>query len=515
MNTPRIIYDSNQYMRQVLVGFNLYNSNWEKVSLKEVHINRVIVSDSGIEKRVEFYVSNEYENEMDDFTKEWYGLSDTEETHVIAAFSCTSEPNVWHQMNLFFDVFFYGMVNHASNKEIIFTTYLHRDDNYILLEENGKKIETVDYASLVQKEENINEEEKEFVETIMKEQLSPSYFLTEKEYKDIKKELDKEKKQKEKTGLFQKKKEEPKKEAIQVGENEFVNPKSLKIQKGSLNPEYELNNIIGLENVKEDIREMRRYLQFKNSRQQRGVLTSDDNGTMHMCFMGRPGTGKTTIARIMTGILFEMKYIKENKCIEVNGLDLKGGYVGQTGIITKKITDMARGGVLFIDEAYSLCEDKNNSFGKEAISVLLKEMEDNRGDLIVIFAGYEDDINRFLDTNVGFRSRINKYFKFEDYTTIELGRIFTNILKKMHLKITGEGLEKCIDLFKTAKQHANFSNGRFARNLSEQIEEVHILNVVKETGTNRILNTSDFERMDTITIQDIPDIVAEKMLYGM
>ena len=246
-------------------------------------------------------------------------------------------------------------------------------------------------------------------------------------------------------------------------------------------------------------------LEYEKNRQTRGI-ESHDSASMHMCFMGHPGTGKTTIARIMTGILYSMKYIKENQCIEISGLDLMGGYVGQTAIITKQIVDKARGGILFIDEAYALCEDKGNSFGKEAVSVLLKEMEDNRSDLVVIFAGYEDDMNQFLNINPGFRSRINKYFDFVDYTTIELSQIFLNYIRKMHLKISEEALTKCVELFNEARKHPKFSNGRFVRNLVEQIEEYHILNTVEE---------KEYSRLDLITADDVPQVLIDKMLYGM
>ena len=222
--------------------------------------------------------------------------------------------------------------------------------------------------------------------------------------------------------------------------------------------------------------------------------------------MGNPGTGRPTIARIMTGILYNMRYIKENKCIEVNGLDLKGGYVGQSAIITKQIIDMAKGGILFIDEAYALCESRDNSYGKEAVSVLLKEMEDNRDDLIVIFAGYEDDLDKFLNVNPGFRSRVYKYFDFVDYSTLELTQILVSMLKKIHLKINQEALLDCAELFIEAKKHPNFSNGRFVRNLVEQMEEFHILNIT---------DYNDLERMDTVILEDIPTTLKEKLLYGM
>jgi AAA+ superfamily predicted ATPase len=399
----------------------------------------------------------------------------------------------------------------TSNGNKIYTSLLDLQ-GYITL--NGKRYTDTYYHQLVKSTSQIEPQLLQFVDETIVKQQSPQYFsvnvLTRDEIKPKKKEKSSDKPSVAHgmfNSMFGVKKKEPVKqiETVQNGEGQFVNPKSLKIHKGSSNPEKELENIVGLDNIKKDILKLKYMLEYEKSRKTRGIETNN-KASLHMCFMGHPGTGKTTVARIMTGILYNLNYIKENKCVEINGLDLKGGYIGQSAIITKQIIDKAKGGILFIDEAYALCENKNNSFGKEAISVLLKEMEDNRDDLIVIFAGYEDDMNKFLNVNQGFRSRINKYFDFVDYTELELAQIFISMLRKIHLKINKDAFMKCINLFYEAKKHPNFSNGRFIRNLVEQIEEYHILNIT---------DFNDDVRMDTILIEDIPDKLMDKMLYGM
>lgn len=285
-------------------------------------------------------------------------------------------------------------------------------------------------------------------------------------------------------------------------ENDVFNAKSLKVIKGSADPMGELSRIVGLQSVKEMIEKLKYRLEFDKERAARG-FQSEFVSNLHMCFLGNPGTGKTTIARIMTGILHETGAIRENKCVEVNALEMIGGFIGQTGIITAGIIREAMGGVLFIDEAYAL---KDSGMGNEAISVLLKEMEDNRGDLTVIFAGYEREINEFLNMNEGFRSRINHFFRFEDYSTVELGQILLGMLKKAHLKITEAALYQCLSLFNEAKNAPNFSNGRFVRNLFEQLEESHILHVYGD---------SDDARMDTVTREDIDEKLKRRVLSGI
>jgi AAA+ superfamily predicted ATPase len=497
-----ILFDSIKYLRKIPVIFSVIDENQNTIAQETLKLNRLIIFQTKFYRRIllqtpESDVSNTIQNLQDKMieNKSNYISIVSKPQGINSADAVVCFVN--NMFNVFSEVI-------TKSSERVFTTLLE-DNMFIVV--NETKIKDGIYEEYVTQKTTLSQEEMDFITDTIICQETSDWFPSKKEFIETQKKLNKEKKsieKKEKGSFLFPKKKENTEVAITTETGEYINPKSLKIHRGSINPDYELNNIIGLDNIKKDIHKMRCMLEYEKDRKQRGIETSSDT-TLHMCFMGHPGTGKTTIARIMTGILFSMGYIKNNQCIEISGLDLQGGYVGQTAIITKQIVDMAKGGILFIDEAYALCENKDNSYGAEAVSVLLKEMEDNRGDLIVIFAGYEDDMNKFLNVNPGFRSRINKYFQFTDYTTIELGKIFLNYTKQLHLKVNQEVFTKCIELFKEAKKHPNFSNGRFVRNLTEKIEEEHILNTVN----------ADDKRMDIITIDDLPDTVIESLLYGM
>ena len=295
------------------------------------------------------------------------------------------------------------------------------------------------------------EEEKIFLSTLLERQKAEHYFndqnvFVETEYRRVQKAL------------------EP---ASEIKSN-------LKINSGSINPFEDLERCVGLEKVKLEVERLVAFLKYKT---ENNVKSSGES--LHMCFYGNPGTGKTTVARIMAGILFKLGFISENKCVEINGLELKGSNVGQTSVITKETIDIAKGGVLFIDEAYTLFDEDEEDFGKEAINMLLKEMEDNRANLIVILAGYYGPMQRLLDSNVGFRSRVKHYFDFEDYNEKELTEIFMNNLKNRHFFVDAEAIEKIFVAFKNARLKKNFGNGRYVENFLTKLEEEHILNVEK------------------------------------
>lgn len=213
---------------------------------------------------------------------------------------------------------------------------------------------------------------------------------------------------------------------------------------------------------------------------------------MHMCFLGNPGTGKTTVARELTQMFYDLGYIKYNECVEVNAQNIKGGYVGQTATITRAIIKHAKGRILFIDEAYALYDDYENGYGKEAVAVLLKEMEDNRNDFIVIFAGYHKEMQKFLDMNEGLRSRINRYIEFPDFTKKELCAIFSRQLANKGMYCNDAALRKFFDKIKILKKADNFSNARCVRNIVEKIIEEHAYNYMSNpVGSKYMITEND------------------------
>ena len=284
-------------------------------------------------------------------------------------------------------------------------------------------------------------------------------------------------------------------------EKKIFNPETLKIIDGADDPNKEINQLIGLTQIKTEIKKLNAKIQYQIIRNSRNIFDID-NANMHMCFYGNPGTGKTTVARIMTGVLYNMGYIKKNKCIEINANELKGAEIGQTAIKTKIILRNAKNKVLFIDEAYAL-NDNKDGFGKEAVDTIIKEMEDNKSNMIIIFAGYKKEMQDFIKMNEGLKSRINRYIEFENYNTIELVKIFTHLLEQHNLDITTEALIKSMILFKKMSFQENFSNGRFIRNFFEEIEEEHAINTENDTD-KKILNT--------ITIDDINEDLLENFI---
>ena len=169
-----------------------------------------------------------------------------------------------------------------------------------------------------------------------------------------------------------------------------------------------MHHLVGIENVKQKVQEFIDLAQLNKKREEQGQRNADF--TLHSLFLGNPGTGKTTVARIIGNVLYEKGVIRGNRCVEVSRSDLVAGFVGQTAIKTREVLESALGGVLFIDEAYTLSSGGNNDFGQEAINEILKFMEDHRRDIAIIFAGYSDEMKEFLSTNSGLVSRIPNTF---------------------------------------------------------------------------------------------------------
>lgn len=227
------------------------------------------------------------------------------------------------------------------------------------------------------------------------------------------------------------------------------------------NNEKKLEELVGLEDVKKNIKKIKAY----------AVSNKDSSElNLHMCFMGNPGTGKTEVARIIAGILYENGILPVNKVIETDRSGLVAGYVGQTAIKTSCVIDEAMGGVLFIDEAYSLVQgDTGNDYGDEAVSTLIKAMEDHRGDFCVIFAGYKNEMQKMIATNPGFQSRIQFNVDFPDYDRSELGQIADIMLKNKGYIISSAAKSKILDITDYMRKEPNFANARAMRNIIEQV----------------------------------------------
>ncbi|MCX7999787.1 MAG: AAA family ATPase, partial [Leptospiraceae bacterium] len=231
----------------------------------------------------------------------------------------------------------------------------------------------------------------------------------------------------------------------------------------------ELNSLVGLEKVKSEIQNLINVLKIEKIRKEKGLGVLEKS--LHMVFTGNPGTGKTTVARILAKIFKTLGILNKGHLVETDRTGLVAGYVGQTAIKTTELCKQALDGVLFIDEAYSLSEGGENDFGKEAINTLLKFMEDNRTRLIVIVAGYTQNMEKFISKNPGLKSRFNIFIHFEDYTPEQLLEIFEKMTKKMKLTLTQEAKDVLIEIFQKEyeKRDEKFGNARFARNLFEKV----------------------------------------------
>jgi SpoVK/Ycf46/Vps4 family AAA+-type ATPase len=234
----------------------------------------------------------------------------------------------------------------------------------------------------------------------------------------------------------------------------------------------ELESFTGMDGIKRDVRSLINLLKIQKQRESQGL--SVVKPSLHMVFTGPPGTGKTTVARIMGRVFKALGVLKTGQIIEIDRSGLVAGYVGQTAIKVDEVVQKAQDGILFIDEAYTLSpSDGQDSFGQEAIDTLLKRMEDNRDSLVVIVAGYEEEMQRFIESNPGFKSRFNKYISFDDYKPEELIEIFVSIVKK-NKYIANEELilllhSKFSELYNARTK--SFGNGRVVRNLFEKIVE--------------------------------------------
>lgn len=232
----------------------------------------------------------------------------------------------------------------------------------------------------------------------------------------------------------------------------------------------ELDGYIGLENVKKEVRSLINIAQVYQKRRENGLPTADMS--LHMVFSGNPGTGKTMIARLMARVYHSLGILSGGQLVEVDRSGLVAGYVGQTAIKTSKVLEKATGGVLFVDEAYTLTAGgSENDFGQEAVDTILKAMEDNRDDLIVIVAGYTELMHDFIESNPGLRSRFNRYLEFTDYSPEEMLEIFRGNCKKSCYEPEEAALETLLSYFEkmTAAHRRTFGNARGVRNVFERV----------------------------------------------
>lgn len=262
--------------------------------------------------------------------------------------------------------------------------------------------------------------------------------------------------------------------------------------------ESALAKVIGLDEVKEYVRSLNARLRIQEARRDMG-LKVDETQSMHMVFMGNPGTGKTMIARIIAEILFHIGIIRTNKLIETDRSGLVAGYVGQTALKTAEIAKQALDGILFIDEAYALCQGGEHDFGQEAIDTLVKFMDDHRDRLIVILAGYEENMEDFLNSNPGLRSRFPNRIKFTDYDVAELMQITANLYEEKGYELEQAAYLKLQTIFTKASAQQNFGNGRYARNLVERSINLQALRLSRDPDLTK-------EELITITADDLEEI---------
>ena len=268
----------------------------------------------------------------------------------------------------------------------------------------------------------------------------------------------------------------------------------------------ELEELIGLDSVKHDVKELIGLAKVRKMREEKEMKTAPVS--LHLVFSGNPGTGKTTVARILAKLYKEIGILTEGQLVETDRSGLVAGYVGQTAIKTQKKIQEAMGGVLFIDEAYALNQEGEN-FGQEAIDTILKAMEDHRDKFIVIVAGYTNPMREFIESNPGLRSRFNKFFEFPDYTAEELKQIFDLQCEKYQYKLDDEAKEavhKEIERLEAEKDE-NFANARAVRNLFEKI-------ITNQAARIADIENVDEETLATITVEDLAGVEEEMKEQG-
>ena len=261
----------------------------------------------------------------------------------------------------------------------------------------------------------------------------------------------------------------------------------------------ELNELIGLDNVKKDVSELINLLEIQKKRTLEGLKNTEI--TLHTVFLGPPGTGKTSVARLLSRIFKHLGFLSKGQLIETDREGMIAGFVGQTALKVDKVVEESLGGVLFIDEAYALTQNSlGNDYGAEAVNTLIKRMEDHRDDLALVVAGYTEPMKIFVESNPGLRSRFNRFFEFNHFSPSQLLQIFEAIAKKSDFVITADAKEKLTDTFELLfeKRDESFGNARVVRNLFEKCVQ---------NQANRIIKIKKISKrtLKTLTEDDIPE----------
>ena len=273
-------------------------------------------------------------------------------------------------------------------------------------------------------------------------------------------------------------------------------------------PYEELDELIGLTQVKEEVHSLANFVKLQKQREKQGLKTP--KMSYHLVFTGSPGTGKTTVARIVARIYKDLGVLKKGHTVETDRSGLVANYVGQTATKINAIVDSALNGVLFIDEAYALVpQNPSQDYGQEAISTLLKRMEDDRDKLVVIIAGYTNEMKRFIDSNPGLQSRFSRYINFPDYTSAELTDIFKMYMRKNQYTMSSEAEEYLKKRFDDVVAHKtrNFGNARYARNVFEKSIQQQANRLAGEKNLSK-------EQLTELLIEDLQGGFASKVNIG-